>query len=264
MSDIAQAFDHGKAFIAFLTAGDPSIERSLAYIEALVAGGADLIEIGIPFSDPIAEGPVIQAADQRALAGGTRMDDVFALAGRAHLAVAVPIVFLTYLNPVFHLGYETFFARCAAAGVSGVIIPDLPFEEQDELLGVARSQGVDLITLVAPTSAERIRRIAERATGFVYVVSSMGVTGMREAITTDVAALTAAIRRHTDVPLAVGFGIHSPEQAARMAAVSDGVIVGSQIVQIIADHPDDAGPLLTDYARRMKAALGEDGRLDGE
>jgi len=256
---ITSAFDHGKAFIAFLTAGDPSIEKTAEYAEALAAGGADLIELGIPFSDPIAEGPVIQAADQRALAAGTDLDAVFDLAADLARRVSVPLVFLTYLNPVFHMGYERFFERCRNCGVSGVIVPDLPFEEQGELLDIARAAGVDVITLVAPTSADRIERIAKASRGFVYAVSSMGVTGMRNEITTDIAGMVAAIRQHTDTPVAIGFGIATPEQATAMAAVSDGVIVGSRIVQIIADHPQDAAPYLREYAESMKAAANGDG-----
>jgi len=256
MNSIANAFDHGKAFLAFVTAGDPSIAATETYVRALVDGGADLIELGIPFSDPIAEGPVIQEADLRALRAGTTLDDVFGLAARLAGTVNVPIVFLTYLNPVFHLGYETFFARCQAAGVAGVIIPDLPFEEQGELLDIAAAHDVAVITLVAPTSAERIEQIATRARGFVYVVSSMGVTGVRGQITTDVGAIVAAIKRHTDTPVAIGFGIGTPDQAAAMAKVADGVIVGSKIVSIIAEHPDDAGPLLRDYAESIKRAIG--------
>ena len=252
---IQDAFDHGKAFIAFVTVGDPSIGKTAEYVEALVAGGADLIELGIPFSDPIAEGPVIQAADTRALAAHVHIDDVFNLAASLSERVAVPLVFLTYLNPVFHMGYDCFFERCHKAGIHGVIIPDLPFEEQDELLDVALAHDVDVITLVAPTSEDRIARIAERARGFVYVVSSLGVTGVRSSITTDIAAMVAAIKAHTDVPVAIGFGIGTPEQANAMAVVSDGVIVGSKIVSIIADHPDDASPYLRDFAASIKSAI---------
>ena len=252
---IRDAFDHGKAFIAFVTAGDPSIAKTAEYVEALVAGGADLIELGIPFSDPIAEGVVIQAADERALAAHVHIDDVFKLAGELSGKVAVPLVFLTYLNPVFHMGYDRFFQRCHEAGISGVIIPDLPFEEQGELLDIAAAHGVDVVTLVAPTSDDRIQRIADRARGFVYVVSSLGVTGVRSQITTDIATMVSAIKAHSDVPVAIGFGIGTPEQAAAMAAVSDGVIVGSKIVSIIADHPDDAAPYLRDYAASIKSAI---------
>jgi len=252
---IARAFDHGKAFIAFLTVGDPSVAKTAEYVEALVAGGADLIELGIPFSDPIAEGPVIQEADQRALDAGTDLDAVFDLAADVNRRVDVPLVFLTYLNPVFHTGYERFFDRCKTTGISGVIIPDLPFEEQGELLPIAQARGVDVVTLVAPTSADRIARIAEASRGFVYAVSSMGVTGVRSQITTDIGAMVTAIKQHTATPVAVGFGISTPEQARAMASVSDGVIVGSAIVNIIAAHPDDAAPHLRAYTKSIKDAI---------
>jgi len=255
MTDIAHAFDHGKAFIAFVTAGDPTIDESIAYAQALVEGGADLIELGIPFWDPIAEGPVIQAANVRALTAGANVASVFEMAGRLSQLVDVPLVFLTYLNPVFHMGYERFFARCAEAGISGVIIPDLPFEEQPEVRPAAESAGVDIITMVAPTSAERVHQIAEQATGFVYAVSSMGVTGVRSSITTDIAAMVAQIRLFTKTPVGIGFGIATPQQAAEMAQFGDAVIVGSQIVSIIAEHPHDASPYLRSYAAQIKHAI---------
>jgi tryptophan synthase alpha chain len=256
MSDIAAAFDHGKAFVAFVTAGDPTLDASYDNILALIDGGADLIEIGVPFSDPIAEGPVIQAANVRALSAGATIDGVFALAARVKAArPAVPLVLLTYLNPVFHLRYERFCARCAESGVAGLVIPDLPFEEQGELKPIATAHGVDVITLVAPTSAERVRRIAGDAAGFVYLVSSLGVTGMRSRITTDLGAMAALIREASDVPVAVGFGVTTPEQAAEIAAVADGVIVGSKIVSLVAEFGLDAPEHLRDYARSIKAAI---------
>jgi tryptophan synthase alpha chain len=234
MSRIANAFAHGKAFIAFVTGGDPSIESSERYILAMIEAGADLIEIGIPFSDPIAEGPVIQEADLRALAAGTRVADVLALAERLRARTEIPLVFMTYLNPVFHYGYEAFFAACERVGVDGIIIPDLPFEERGELAPVAAAHGVDVISMIAPTSAERIARIAAEAQGFIYLVSSLGVTGVRREINTDLAALIATIRAATDTPIAIGFGIHSPKQARELGALADGVIVGSEIVRRIA------------------------------
>jgi tryptophan synthase alpha chain len=255
MSDISAAFRNGKAFIAFVTAGDPSLEATEGFILELVAGGADLIEIGIPFSDPIAEGPVIQAANVRALAAGASVAGVFELARRVHAQTPVPLVFLTYLNPVFHYGYEAFCARCAAVGVSGLIIPDLPFEEQGELKDIAAAHGIDLITLIAPTSAARIQAIASAATGFIYVVSSMGVTGVRSEITTDLETIITEIKKHTKTPVAIGFGIHSPAQAQALSRPADGVIVGSKIVSLIADHGSRSGPILRDYATTMKAAL---------
>jgi tryptophan synthase alpha chain len=288
MSRIAAVFAEGvrcsrKAFIAFVTGGDPSLERSEEYLCALIEGGADIIEIGIPFSDPIAEGPVIQEANLRALAAGTTVDGIFGLVRslRERRGVEVPIVLLTYLNPVHHYGYEAFFAACAQVGVDGIIVADLPYDEKGEIAGVAAANGVDVISLIAPTSAERIADIAAETTGYIYLVSSLGVTGVRSEIGTDLGALIRRIREVTDVPVAVGFGVHSSEQARAIAqtADADGVIVGSAIVRMIAAAPEAApaiapaiapeatpaiapkGPsesisaMLTAYAREMKAAM---------
>jgi tryptophan synthase alpha chain len=256
MSNIAKAFDHGKAFIGFVTGGDPSIEKTKEFILAMRDAGCDLVEIGVPFSDPIAEGPVIQEANLRALAAGVTTDKLFGLVAELRESgVSIPLVFLTYLNPVYHYGYEKFFARAEEAGLDGVIIPDLPFEEQHELSPAASAHGIDVISLVAPTSEERAGMIAAHATGFVYVVSSMGVTGVRNEIATDLAAITARVRAVTDVPVAVGFGVHTPEQARAVAETADGVIVGSAIVKIVAEHGENAAPHIADYARSMKAAV---------
>jgi tryptophan synthase alpha chain len=255
MSKIASAFINGPAFIGFLTGGDPDLPRSLANIEGLIAGGADLIEIGIPFSDPVAEGPVIQAANNRALAAGTTTEGIFGLVEAVRRNSEVPIVLLTYLNPVFVYGYERFFVRCVKAGVDGLIIPDLPFEEKGELAGFARQSGVDLIALVAPSSEARIRRIVADATGFIYVVSSLGVTGVRSEIETDLASLLAVIRQTTKTPAAVGFGINTPEQAAHISGLCDGVIVGSALVRIAAESGDDAAGKLCRYVRAMKDSM---------
>ncbi|GHU98516.1 tryptophan synthase alpha chain [Clostridia bacterium] len=252
---IQNAFKNGKAFIGFLTGGDPSIEKSEEFILEMVRAGADLIEIGIPFSDPIAEGPVIQKADIRALNDGATVDKIFASAARIRQKADVPLVFLTYLNPVFRCGYGNFFRRCAEAGVDGVIIPDLPFEEQGEARAAGAKTGVDLISLVAPTSAERIRAIAKAAKGFVYVVSSMGVTGVRSRFETDVAALVRAVKAETSVPAAVGFGVSAPDQAAALAVHADGVIVGSAIVRLVEQYGANAGPYIYDYVKKMKQAL---------
>jgi tryptophan synthase alpha chain len=254
----------GKSFIGFLTGGDPDIETSEAYVLEMIRAGADLVEIGIPFSDPIAEGPVIQEANIRALGSGATVKKIFGLVEslreklktQGEGASAVPIVFLTYLNPVFSYGYEAFFTRCAQAGVDGIIIPDLPFEEQAEVKDIATAHGVDLISLIAPTSEARIREIAKAATGFIYLVSSLGVTGIRGEIKTDLASILAEIRAATNIPTAVGFGIHTPDQAAKIARLADGVIVGSAIVKIIAAHPRDAGPRIAAYVKEMKKALG--------
>ena len=252
---IANAFLGKKTFIGFVTGGDPSVEKSEEFILDLVRGGTDLIEIGVPFSDPVAEGPTIAAANARALQAGTTLESLFGLVESLRKKTDVPIVFLTYLNPVFHYGYERFFARCALSGVDGAIIPDLPFEEKEEAERFARPHHVDIISLVAPTSGERVKKIAAEATGFLYVVSSMGVTGTRGAIKTDLPALIQLVRSASNIPAAVGFGVHTPEQARSIAKIADGVIVGSGIVQIIARLGGDAGPELYRYAKAMKEAL---------
>ena len=254
MSKIKKAFENGKAFIAFLTAGDPSADKTIEFILEMEKAGADLIEIGVPFSDPTAEGPVIQDANIRALNKGITMDDIFGIVEKVREKTQIPLVFLTYMNPVHHYGYEAFFAKCEETGVDGIITPELPYEEKGELKDFADRHGVDLISMIAPTSDERIQMIAKEATGFVYVVSSLGVTGVRSDITTDVESIIGKIKEVTDVPCAVGFGISTREQAGAMAAVSDGAIVGSAIVKIIAEHGDAAGPELYKYVKSMKDA----------
>lgn len=253
--DIKEAFLNKKAFIGFLTAGDPTFEESVENIKALAAGGADLIEIGIPFSDPIAEGPVIQAANIRALSNGMTIERVFELAERVRAEVDVPLVFMTYLNPVFAYGYDAFFKRCAEVGVSGIICPDLPFEEKSEVCAPASRYGIEVISLIAPTSEDRIKLIASEAEGFLYVVSSMGVTGERAEIKTDIASMMETVRSCAKVPAAIGFGINTPEQAAEMAACADGVIVGSAIVHLVEKHGADAPKYIREYVKSMKAAI---------
>ena len=256
MSNIKNAFKNGKAFIGFVTGGDPSIEKTREFILEMIRTGADLVEIGIPFSDPIAEGPVIQEANNRALAAGTTVDKLFTLVAHLRKETSVPLVFLTYLNPVFHYGYDLFFKRCADSGLDGIIIPDLPFEEQPPVREAASKHNIDLISLIAPTSEARIKEIAKTATGFIYLVSSMGVTGIRSEIKTDLASITAAIKSVTSLPVAIGFGIHTPAQAAEMAKIADGVIVGSAIVKIAAEHGAAAGPHIYRYVKEMKEAVG--------
>lgn len=255
MSKIAEAFNHGKAFIPFLTAGDPDLEKTEEFILEMERSGADLIEIGIPFSDPIAEGIVIQEADIRALASGTTTDKIFDMVAKVRPQVRIPLVFMTYLNPVFHYGYERFFSRCQEAGIDGIIISDLPFEEKGELDGIAAAHGVDLISMIAPTSEERIQKIAAEAKGFLYVVSSMGVTGVRSEITTDLGAILENIRKATDVPACVGFGISTPEQAAEIAGIADGVIVGSAIVRLAEQYGGRAAENIGAYVRKMKESV---------
>ena len=255
MKRIADAFDGKKAFIAYLMAGDPSLEKSAEYILAAQEGGADLIEIGIPFSDPVAEGPVIEAAAARALAAGTQLENVLSMVASIQDRVRIPLLLMTYCNPVFVFGYAQFFARCAEVGVCGVIIPDLPFEEQAEAQVYARQHGVEMVTLIAPTSQERVAKIAREAEGFIYLVSSLGVTGVRSEITTDLAAIVADIKRHTNTPVAVGFGISTPEQAALYTQVTDGIIVGSAIVRLIEQHGEQAAAHVREYIAGMKMAM---------
>lgn len=252
---IKDAFSNGKAFIGFLTAGDPTIEKTVEYVLAMADAGCDLVEIGIPFSDPVAEGPVIQEANLRALANNTNTDDVFETIRRIREKSDIPLVFLTYINPVFHYGYEKFFKRCSELDVNGIISPDLPYDEKDEILDVAVRNGVDVISLIAPTSKERIQMIAGDASGFIYVVSSLGVTGMRSEIRTDLKTILEDIKEVTDVPAAVGFGINTPEQAENIAKIADGVIVGSAIVNIIGEHGENAREPLVKYVKSMKDAI---------
>lgn len=255
MSNIAQAFSNGKAFIGFVTGGDPDLRTSGDIILKMAEAGADLIEIGIPFSDPIAEGPVIQAANIRALSAGADTDGIFRLVETVREITTVPLVFLTYLNPVYKYGYEAFFSRCAACGVDGIIIPDLPFEEKGELADIASAHGVDLISLIAPTSEDRIRTIASEARGYLYIVSSMGVTGVRSEIRTDLASILETVRSASTIPAAVGFGINTPEQARAISRLADGVIVGSAIVKIVEQYGDQAAQPVFDYVKRMKDAI---------
>lgn len=257
MSRIANAFKNGKAFIGFLTAGDPTIEKTVDYIFAMEEAGCDLIEIGIPFSDPMAEGVVIQDANVRALKHNTTTDDVFDIVKQVRAKSDIPLVFLTYINPVFFYGYEEFFKKCSELGVDGIISPDLPYEEKGEIADIALKNDVDVISLIAPTSKERIQKIAADATGFIYVVSSLGVTGMRSEIKTDLNAILEDIRDVTDLPLAVGFGINTPEQASEIGKIADGVIVGSAIVKIIEEHGENADEPIKDYVSSMKKACNE-------
>ncbi len=255
MSNIASAFASGKAFIPFITCGDPDLETTAACVRACVANGAGLIELGIPFSDPTAEGPVIQAANLRALTGGVTTDRIFGLVRDLRRDVAVPMVFMTYANVVFSYGVERFISTCRDIGIDGLILPDLPFEEKGEFLPLCRQYGVDLISLVAPTSADRIAMIAREAEGFLYIVSSLGVTGTRSEITTDLASIVKVVRANTSIPCAIGFGISTPEQAAKMASYSDGAIVGSAIIKLLAQYGKDAPEHVGAYVRTMTEAL---------
>lgn len=255
MSKIKKAFANGKAFIPFITCGDPDLTTTAAVVRAAVANGADLVELGIPFSDPTAEGVVIQAANLRALQGGVTTDKIFDMVRDLRGDVKVPMVFMTYANVIFSYGADKFISTCADIGIDGLILPDLPFEEKDEFLPYCRKYGVDLISLIAPTSENRIAMIAREAEGFVYIVSSLGVTGVRSEIKTDLTSIVAAVRANTNIPCAIGFGISTPAQAKQMASVSDGVIVGSAIIKLLAQHGEDAPKFIGDYVREMKDAI---------
>ena len=255
MSRIGKAFNNKKAFIAFLTAGDPDYETSLKNFKAVIEAGADLIEVGIPFSDPIAEGPVIQEADIRSLSSGMTTDKVFQLVKELRADYDIPIVFMTYANPVYHYGADRFFQNAADAGADGIIIPDCPFEERHEFDETAAKYGIDFISMIAPTSEDRIKSIAAQAKGFIYVVSSLGVTGVRSEIKTDLDTIMKLIREASDTPAAIGFGISTPEQAAVMSKKADGVIVGSAMVRIVAKYGKDAPEELSKYVKYMKSAI---------
>ena len=255
MSNIRKAFENGKAFIPFITCGDPDLETTAAVVRAAAANGADLIELGSPFSDPTAEGPVIQGANLRALNGGVTTDKIFDLVRNLRRDVEVPMVFMTYANVVFSYGSERFISTCREIGIDGLILPDVPYEEKEEFLPICRRYGVDLISLIAPTSEDRIAMIAREAEGFLYIVSSLGVTGVRSEIRTDLGAIVETVRQNTDIPCAIGFGISTPEQAAKMAGISDGAIVGSAIVRLIGEHGKDAPEYVGEYVKRMKEAL---------
>ena len=256
MSNIANAFKNGKAFIPFITCGDPNLETTVKIVHALEDNGADLIELGIPFSDPTAEGPVIQEANIRALSVGTTTDKIFDMVVRLRSeGVKVPMVFMTYANVVYSYGAERFISKCKEIGMDGLILPDIPFEEKEEFIDICHKYDIDLVSLIAPTSADRIAKIASEAEGFIYVVSSLGVTGTRSSITTDIGALTSAIKAVTDVPCAIGFGISGPEQAAKMSEHSDGVIVGSAIIKIVAKYGEDAAPEVGKFVKSIKDAI---------
>ena len=255
MSKIKNAFANGKAFIPFITCGDPDLKTTAACVREMVKNGAALIELGIPFSDPTAEGAVIQAANLRALNGGTTTDKVFELVKDLRRDVKIPLVFMTYANVVFGYGAEKFISTCADIGIDGLILPDVPFEEKEEFLSTCRKFGVDLISMIAPTSENRISKIASEAEGFLYVVSSLGVTGTRNEIVTDLAPIIKIVRESTDIPCAIGFGISNPEQAKEMARLSDGVIVGSAIIKILAQHGKDSVPMVGEFVRKMAEAI---------
>ncbi len=255
MSRTAEAFHNKKAFIPFITCGDPDLETTGKIVREMEKSGADLIELGIPFSDPTAEGPVIQGANIRALDGGVTTEKIFAFVRELRQDVKIPLVFMTYANVVYSYGTEKFAASCAEVGIDGLILPDVPFEEKEEFAGVCSQYGLDFISLIAPTSRDRIAMIAKEAKGFLYVVSSLGVTGMRSEITTDIGSIIQLIKENTDLPCAVGFGISTPRQAAEMAQWADGVIVGSAIVKLAGQYGKEAAGPVGEYVKSMKDAI---------
>ena len=252
---IREAFAKGKAFIPFITCGDPDLETTGKLVRAAVESGADLIELGIPFSDPTAEGPVIQGANIRALQGGVTTDKIFDFVRELRKDVTVPLVFMTYANVVFSYGAEDFISTCQKIGIDGIILPDLPFEEKEEFAPLCKQHDVALISLIAPTSDKRIAMIAREAEGFLYIVSSLGVTGTRSEITTDLSSMVKVVSENTDIPCAIGFGISTPEQAKKMAEIADGVIVGSAIIKLIEKYGRESKNAVGEYVKSMKEAI---------
>ena len=255
MSNIKKAFDHGKAIVAFITCGYPDLETTAKIVREAAENGADLIELGIPFSDPTAEGPVIQGANIKALAGGATTDKIFELVKEIRKDVTIPMVFMTYANVVYSYGQDKFISTCQKIGIDGLILPDIPFEEKDEFLDDCHKYGVDLISFVAPASENRISMIAKEAEGFIYIVSSLGATGTRGEIITDVDSIVKLIRENTDTPCAIGFDISSTEQAKKTAAASDGAIVSSEIIKIIDEYGKDSPKYVGEFVKSMKEAI---------
>ena len=255
MSKIGKAFEKGKAFIPFITCGYPDLETTVEIIRSMAANGADIIELGIPFSDPTAEGPVIQGANEKALKNGVTTDAIFDMVRSIRGKTDIPFVFMTYANVVYSYGAEKFISTCSDIGVDGLILPDLPFEEKDEFAPICQKYGVDLISLIAPTSSNRVAMIAKEAEGFIYIVSSLGVTGTRSVIDSDLKPIIRTVRENSQVPCAVGFGISTPAQAAEMASISDGAIVGSAIIKLIEKYGKDSPKYVGEYVKSMKDAI---------
>ena len=257
MNRISNAFENKKAFIPFITAGDPNLEKTEEFILEMEKAGAALVEIGIPFSDPIAEGPVIQDANIRSLSGGCTTDKIFEMVKSLRTKTDIPLVFMGYANSLYKYGYDKFCAKCQEVGIDGLIIPDIPYEEKNELAPIAEKYGMYLISMIAPTSEKRIRMIAKEAKGFIYVVSSMGVTGVRSEIKTDIESIVKSINEVTDTPTAVGFGINTPEQVNKYTKIADGAIVGSAIIKIVAKYGEEAGRHIYDYVKEMTGGLAQ-------
>lgn len=255
MTKLQDAFSDPKTLVAFTVAGDPNMQKSVDYVLSMVNAGADAIELGIPFSDPTADGPVVQAGGLRAFASGITTTKVFEIVKMIRAQTDVPLVFLSYLNKLFDYGYQAFFEKCQELDVNGVVIPDLPYEERGEIADLAEGHGVSIIPLVAPTSGDRIQKIVKDSTGFVYLVSSLGITGVRDdnEMSHDLSASVAEIKKYTDAPIAVGFGIHTPEQVEKMNEIADGAIIGSGIVKLVENNPDNASAAIEEYVKAIKA-----------
>lgn len=255
MNKIQNAFAQGKVFIPFITCGYPNLETTAACVREMVKNGADLIELGIPFSDPTAEGVVIQEANLKALQGGVTTEKVFDFVKNLREEISTPLIFMTYANVIFGYGAEKFISTCAKIGIDGIILPDLPFEEKMEFLPLCRKYNINLISMIAPTSENRIAKISSEAEGFLYIVSSLGVTGTRSEITTDLAPMIKIVRENTKIPCAIGFGISTPEQAKKMSTLADGVIVGSAIIKIISKYGTNAAPYVGEFVKNIKEGM---------
>lgn len=255
MSNFANAFANGKAFIPFITCGDPDLSTTASCMKAMQDAGADVIQLGIPFSDPVVESPSIQAATMRALKNELTTDDIFEFVENVRKDVHIPIMFMTYANTVYNYGIERFMERCADVGVQGMVLPDVPLEEKDEFDASAEVHGVDIISLIAPSSVGRVASIAESSNGFIYVVSGLGGNQSREKMIEDIKGIVATIREHTSIPCAVGIGITTPEQAVQMASLSDGAIVGSAIINLVEQYGKDAPEHVGAFVKQMKDAL---------
>jgi len=256
LSRIASIFNQPGhiALIPYITVGYPTIEATLKVVPLLASSGCDLVELGIPFSDPLADGATIQKASFQALQNGVTPKLCLEIAKRLTQMVDIPLVFMTYFNPVFHYGLEEFGSACAGSGVSGLIIPDLPPEEGSELEAITQKQNLDLIYLLAPTSTEeRIRLVAQKSRGFIYLVSVTGVTGVRKSLPSDLEAFVARVRKFVTQPICVGFGISTTEQARQVAQIADGVIVGSRIIQLM--EADESLVKVAKLVKELRYAL---------
>ena len=255
MNNIQAAFENGKAFVAFITCGDPDLETTAAAIRQAVQNGADMIELGIPFSDPTAEGPVIQAANLRALANGVTTDKIFAMVEELRKEVKIPLLFMTYANVIFSYGTEAFIAKCSDAGINGIIVPDLPYEEKNEFQPACTKYGVKLISVIAPTSANRIAMIAKNAEGFIYIASSIGVVCTRQVVYEDLESVVRKVRQNTTLPCVIGFGIADSKQAKALAQLADGVIVGTAIVKLLTEYGKKAPKRIGAYVKLLKQSI---------